>query len=528
MTEALHALTTPGLITELGHGFPLKLKFTTPKDCKNLWIEVHARNHWTVDNKANLPKDKEYLRAIIFGKLAGGKFSRTKIAQYYDYVAPGNHTMTIVMHDDAEPPKTEVIGVPGSPGITFPGVAGEVHYLIIEHDGTESRVPLQRYEPDKRISPFEILIEVFADLGGELATKRLPPVSVNKLSTKRAEVAFIAATAGDFSREIGTASFPAHAAAYWRSRADNQVLKEIYLSKILDTVIAWPATRRNGEPLGVLNIVSHGTETHWWIRKDIETDPKGSDIIGFSAETIRAAFPDKTPGENVLSADSIVVIRACELGNDKLLLGEIREAFNGEPTVYAPRYDIIYAMRDGRPQELLAQIWRFSLRGKHEWPGNASIAITLESEYAADPVDSPAAASRKALYSSFSSDDWSRVAAIDGTDPNGTSMRFPPDSTPIRNTAENLDHSDCYKPDGSQNDVEILKYLFPPATRSVAYELEVTSVAKDPSHPGKFVATGTATRTRFKMVRLLTADERGGGELVTPDLKNARHFGRAP
>jgi len=47
-------------------------------------------------------------------------------------------------------------------------------------------------------------------------------------------------------------------------------------------------------------------------------------------------------------------------------------------------------------------------------------------------------------------------------------------------------------------------------------------------HPGKFKATGTATRTNFKLLRLLTVDERGTGELVTPDLKNSRHFGRAP
>jgi hypothetical protein len=534
-----HAVVTPGLLTTLGHAYPLTLHFNAPKDCDELWINVRARNHWTVDAKANLPKDQSYLRAVISGILKNGKFTRTKIAQYYDLVAPGAHSATIVKYDDEPPPATEIITLPLPPGghgqdrdgrtITFPGVVGEIHYLIIMHDGTESRVPLQNYESDRTIAPFELTFEVFAKTDEGIETQDLPPVNVQSLKTKRAVVAFIAATPRDFIDELGTASFPSHARAYWLTRSDNRAENLPFLGGILDRVIAWPASRRNGEPLGVLNIVSHGTEETWYIRKDAETEPLRGGMKGFEAADLAAGFPGKTVPDGVLSGASVVVVRACELGNDKLLLNAIRTTFGGQTTVYAPRFEILYQTRDSRPLELLAQVWRFTRPGDvSDYPSRTDIALLLESEYTAAKGDDPVTASVKQLYSDFDSKDWDDVADIADTDINGTSVRFPKYLQAISSTVENLDRADVLNTDGSRKESAILKELFPPPRRWGTFELSVLSVEPQASPAGKFRVTGVAKRTRFKLLRLLTEDERGNGKLITPDLKNPRHFGKAP
>jgi hypothetical protein len=561
VTKPLHAITTPALLTALGHGFPLRLHFNEPRDCPELWINVKARNHWTVEGRRHLPADQTFLRAVISGRLVGGRFERTKIAQYYDLVQPGpsGSTVAIVLYDDAPPPTAESFHVPDAPGpaghvvtggeVKFPGVVGKIHYLIIEHDGAESRVPLQRYEPDKAIAPWEIHLEVFAKVDGELEVQTLPLISVQTLDTARAEVAFIAATATDFPLNPETKPFPARAAQYWRAKADNQNLTEPHLASILTLLIDFDPARRLNEPFGAVNIVSHGNRDTWWIRRTKQDHlwPAGfaakevvqryGRLLGSfvpNPKTTLSSSPGLTaPPLSVVDGDTNVILRGCDLGNSQALLDDVRKQFGGQATVFAPRYEMVYRTVEGLPSEVLFEAWQFYRPGKHNWPqSDSELATLLASWYEASKDDAPALAREKELYASFSSDDWARVAAIHSTDPAGNSLRHKVDHEEVPLSYSTDDKEEVFDSAGNQHSKTKLVALVSKSTPGYLdlenhFEISDPEVVSSATSP-KFRVSVVASRTRFKLVRLLTVGGKGEGPAVTPDLRNPMHFGKSP
>jgi len=101
---------------------------------------------------------------------------------------------------------------------------------------------------------------------------------------------------------------------------------------------------------------------------------------------------------------------------------------------------------------------------------------------------------------------------------------FPPQVEPLENTFDGLDAGDVLDATGQRDDAKIKRKLWP--NPIPAYELTVTKFVKTPA--GKYDVGGVATRTKFKLLRLLTKDHRGTGDLVTPDLKDPMHSGKSP
>jgi hypothetical protein len=516
MSRTLHAFVRHGLVHARANSEPLELVFNRPRSTPTVWVNVYAQNHWTTTAGANLPRDQRYLRAVITGRLEAGTFTRTKIAQYYDLALPTAHELKLMLYDDAPPPINESVGG---------NIVGRVEYLIIKHGNSESRVPIQKYEPEPRLAPFSVTLEVFAETDEGLAVQTLPAINIRPIELFRAELTFVAAYGDDFS-DPTTTDYRTRALAYWRAIIDNQVVEELYLKRILEIVKLLPPRPRNNKPLGRLNIVSHGAESTWWIRQDSATDPPPGNIIGFDAKRMARLSDAAIPGEDVLDSESVLVVAACELGHDKALLEQIREQFGGLVRVYAPKLDVVYRDINGAPGECLAQVWRFLKPGAHDWPSAAETAARLEDAYQPDPKDTAAAASRKAQYSNYTTSDWAKVAAITSTDEKGDEIRFPAHVQPFPATLEGVERTDVFDGTSRKPDDELVKLVFSETDKPFALGLKFeVSVVPSGTNPETYTVTAIGRRTVFKLLRLLTDDK---GAIATPELSNSTHYGSFP
>ena len=154
------------------------------------------------------------------------------------------------------------------------------------------------------------------------------------------------------------------AGRYFRPLADGIIppppQRNLSLEEILDYLDRRPFFRLDRPtPWGEVNIVTHGT--NYGKRKDGSNCdlceifsplfPNGERIkaglLKRNSGNPRLRAPDQTK----LDQDSIIVIRGCEIGDDQVLLDELRKLFGGRATVIAPRPIQRYATERRRPNE---------------------------------------------------------------------------------------------------------------------------------------------------------------------------------
>ena len=390
---SLKLAATPGFLPSDG---TVTIRFTEPEEATDVKITVLEADRWTAFGKEESDGEGvERKRAEIFGNIHGRKFTRTNIDTFITLIAL-----------DPVPPDTKT-------HLITPGIMN----LTVEHDGSQSLVPLQNVDKEKELGFFEIVFEVTANVGGKAMSYRTPtPVFVRDVPSGRAELAFIAGEVDDFDEQYTKLFFPS-AIEYWVSLRDN-LRNEKDLKSILLLLREIPASSRGNAPWGTVNIVGHGSPYAWYMRKyEYKND---HEIEGKSRpdSLTESDLPDPAlgvvPGADVLDGDSLVVLRGCEIGTNQALLDAIHAQFGGRAKVYAPVHEMVYRKKNGILLEVLFQKWQFDMPGKKPFPPDAQLKARLASEYATSP-----------LYASYTDAQWSAVAAIHETKLDSDAFRQP-------------------------------------------------------------------------------------------------------
>ena len=133
----------------------------------------------------------------------------------------------------------------------------------------------------------------------------------------------------------------AGAAEYWKEHAD--VLKktaDLADLSSLEGILAWLADNEGTYgPWGEINLISHGNDFTWDVRLlKSDSDDVANMVRGTKLEEFFNAGKTFAKTPTNFDADSIVVLRGCEIGTNSYLLQQIRKAFGGSVTVKAPKF----------------------------------------------------------------------------------------------------------------------------------------------------------------------------------------------
>ena len=366
----------------LDHVGSLRAWFTEPEEADDVFLEVCEVDHWSDGTLqiAEGPGAPQWV-AQIRGRLRKRKFETTTGITHYWTDAPR---------------KT----------------------LRLAVDGQTFNVYLQNRGGRKDHAFFELAFRGHAVVRGqreEFESKNI--VCVRNLPLHRAEVVFMAGTPRDFPGDPSTSRYFPGALAYWSRVCDNVVASPAGMSplgamNILDR-LRESAGQRNAQPWGMAHIVSHGNSNTWWIRKwDSDRYPQAYGASNMSI--LDGASPFK-PQLSALDEESIIVVRACEVGNDKDLLNAIKAFFGGNARVFAPRHDLVYRVAAGESRECLFKVWRFMLPGRNRpFPAGGEAVRLLRARYAA-MANSP--------HAHMTDADWEEVVRITSTDTSGLEFR---------------------------------------------------------------------------------------------------------
>jgi hypothetical protein len=149
----------------------------------------------------------------------------------------------------------------------------------------------------------------------------------------------------------GTDGFSISAALFWHQHADTVIERE---AMSLEEIVAWLRShqQRYGS-YGEVNIITHGNERNLMIRLFDETsDPRMLNVTRLNERLhLNQTPPPPQPafaGPIGLRADSRVVFRACNAGNNPDLVAAIRKhIFRDACLVYVPLYLQAYDTRGG-------------------------------------------------------------------------------------------------------------------------------------------------------------------------------------
>lgn len=488
---SLKLAATPGFLPSDG---TVTIRFTEPEEATDVKITVLEADRWTAFGEEESDGDGvERKRAEIFGTIQGRKFTRTNINTFITMVAL-----------DPVPPDTKT-------HLITPGIMN----LTVEHDGSQSLVPLQNIDKEKELGFFEIVFEVTANVGGKAMTYRTPaPVFVRNVPSGRGELAFIAGTPKDFPEAYTKPFFP-NAREYWKHLRDN-LRDEMSIEAILEQIRDIPAEKRGDRPWGTVNIIAHGSPNAWYVRM-LAKDEEHRDVT-------ESDLPDDAlgavPDEAVLDSDSLVVLRGCEIGSNQPLLDAICKQFGKKARVYAPLHEMVYRKKGGILTEILFQKWEFEMPGKKPFPADAELKALLKSEYA-----------RHVLYGSYSEAQWDAVVAIHATDLGANAFRQADSQEWPDVTGEGFTHDDLFVGSGNQlkNNDDIAQVVLVEASRSLAKKFGWTwNITPQPNtSPQTFAVRGKGVRTFYQIFRILTVTEDGMGPAATPDFHNPRHYGHS-
>lgn len=179
------------------------------------------------------------------------------------------------------------------------------------------------------------------------------------------------------------AGFFTHAEKFWKKHADVVVARDgLSLVEILE------ALNRAGDSFGdwgQINIVAHG-HLH-----DILLSIGHGQERFIHADKVKEdvdALPSAVPTVAMIAADTQIVIRACNAGNDQPLIDALHEhVFRGQGKLFIPKFVQAYGPDDtGQPQELFFESLFFAVRGPSS-PTGAALQSGLRSAY--DALNSP-------------------------------------------------------------------------------------------------------------------------------------------
>lgn len=228
--------------------------------------------------------------------------------------------------------------------------------------------------------------------------------------TARPVITFITGD-DDLSSHYGP--FFRSAERFWNDHADG-VFRVQSLEAILDFLdvqnpLVFGGTRRPKRergPWGQINIVTHGTS------RSVDMRLRKLDSFSEQLTAIRirersaadlTAIPARPalrrPGEDELDAQSVVVIRGCELGNDQGILNEMKALFGGRAAVYGCKFLTWYGpvKEDRGTREYLREWFNFASKEGVAWNGaawtgaltNDRLAAGLATACAANPSVGP-------------------------------------------------------------------------------------------------------------------------------------------
>jgi hypothetical protein len=502
MANKILAAMTPGLLDHVG---TVEMRFTSPKNAKDVKISIFEANSWKIDGRTVREGRSDDLRAEIFGSIEDSKFKYKTINTWIKWVVgQEGHVVPITFMN-----------------------------LTVKIDDTTCRVPLQNIDREKEHGFFEITFTVTANVDGVAEEyKSRSPVFIRNIPAPRALATFISGRPADFQEPETKTYFP-RAEMYWKQARDNAVSNILSLEGILNYLgdrDARALERRNGLPWGRVNVVSHGNRWTWFIRvKESDSELSRLGPGDLASADMGSARP---PGPGDLDERSIVVICACNVGLSQRLLDAIREEFGGRAAVFGPKHSLAYRQERDGWRERLFQYWSLQRPGRGGFPPEDELKRALHAKYSDDP-----------LYGSYTDSDWTRVARITSSNNQGDAFR----TSMVWGTGEqivsNLPEEEVYKTRNGgktqKNQAELTLLMKqelttgddPPMTGDEfdSYEWR-WSVTRDrpPANPPTYTVTGTGTQTFLEIFRLLTKTENGRTVPATPDLNDPFHFGRSP
>lgn len=513
MANEIKAAITPGIIEKPDQ--VLTLKFTAPKDATDVVIKVIEVDSWSVDGKAVAePNAKDDLRAEIKGTLAGGKFT-------------------------VSDSKTNLPPVNGKPPPAM--------NLKLDIDGKQIDVPFPNADGAKENGFFEVHFEITGTVKGQAGVKfaSKSPVSFRTLPAGP-EVVFISGNIDDFEEAYTKDYFP-QATRFYKALKDNVIEDRKELIRIIGFLGTQKAERGN-KPWGRVNIVAHGNDTMWAIRKST-ANPKP---LIFDSVATRRLVQDKDfdkPDPSDLTEQSQVVIRACEVGNDIVLLNEIKKLFGGKAKVFAPKFLLSYLEEDGVLKETLVAMITIFLPGHRNFPTAAEAKAAMIKRYRRAPEKNQPDLTNSP-YRNFSDAQFAAAAAITNADSSAGDFREKtelthflrdpedPDDVGINEKAISILDANGRIVRRMTNDelTKAMRNLFPlERTASIYDEHKWTWRAEqrqminpdDPDEVKIFDLHGEGKTTMFDYFQVIRVDVNGKKVPITPDLNNPNHFGQS-
>jgi hypothetical protein len=512
MADAIAASLSPGLIEPSNSAGKLtgqlKLEFTKPTQPAKIEILFFESDSWTSDGRTIKESDTaQRLIGTIEGVLSNGQFKET----------------------------AQVIPFSKEPFTVL---------LTVSIGAEKITMPIPNVGRDKELDFFEITFRARGTINGKFEVYDSPsPVFVRNTPTPRAEVAFIAGTARDFPDDPVTFNYFPIAERYWRRLQDNKKTGILTLASILKFIGSTDdkvVKARNGLPWGRINIVSHGAAANgsaafagtWFIRRvDDGDDPSD----GLDASNLPGLNLGPSPSRKEVDEHTEIIIRGCEIGEDKALLNAIRDKFGGLAKVFAPKLENNYH-EDGRvARDQLFEHWSFSLPGGNRaFPPPNELATLLQRLYG-----------QHSVYRRFTPDQWHAVAAISG----GPAQNPNAFRTARQDSTNGPVSADCDEDEVKEDEInpktnkptgrKVLKSqakltammrakdIIPKSEfDQLGFNWTVTRKKTPPKADPLFLVSSIGRSTFLQIYRRLTTVEAGRTVPVIPDPKNPDQFGQ--
>ena len=346
-----HAILTPGILGRRKRGRPrdpmrldetLTISFDKPRRADNVLIGLFEADEWAEGTTHVEEGGGGFdLIALFKGDIREGKFIGLPRLQGR---GAGPKARKLRVHIDGDP-------------------ADKVYTLEISEDTGEQEGGL-----------LEIVLCVSGIINGvEKKYEIRTPVFARSAPDDRPVITFI----------TGRDGFFASASAYWKPLTDGVIPpppnRKFSFEEILN-YLRQPIRKGKhvfNPPWGEVNIVAHGT--NYGRRKDgnncdfceifiplfrgDDNDPERRSTRAGLLKRYSGNPQLIAPDEKILDEDSIIVIRGCMIGEDQVLLDELRRLFGWRATVIAPRPVQWYHGQAGQVKENLLEYFFFYTPG---------------------------------------------------------------------------------------------------------------------------------------------------------------------
>jgi hypothetical protein len=154
----------------------------------------------------------------------------------------------------------------------------------------------------------------------------------------------------------------AGAEEFWKAHSD--VLKktaDLADLSSFEGILAWLADNEGTYgPWGEINIVSHGNDFTWDVRLlKSDSDDVANMVRGTKLEEFFNAGKTFAKKPTSFDANSLIVLRGCEIGTNSFLMQQIRKGFGGSVPIKAPKFVQTYGQNPDLPPNTAPNIEYF-------------------------------------------------------------------------------------------------------------------------------------------------------------------------